>query len=118
MMNRENKYGFSSVFLAGVLILLIMAVFTAPTFAQRTSLTNKQGTMSILSIYDPFLLQKVTFTPVEAPASDIRLAGMPRGNKSGKPPVVVPGRRAVRSQWMPGDGPPPRVFPIFPRGLN
>jgi hypothetical protein len=125
MKNMKNKFGLEGMFLLGALVLLIITVSGIPTFAQRANTaTGQVATTNVISVFDPFLMQRVTFTPMVAPDSNIRVASMPHrvaanngnngnnGNNNGNPPVVIPGRRAVRSNWTPG------VPPVIPPGLQ
>ena len=118
MENMRNKLSLGTVFLLGILILLMITVFGTPIFAQGSEVATAQGAKAnVITLLDPFSLQKVTFAPKPVLISTARITSGPRvsvtnGNSNGKPPVIIPGRRAVRSQWCPG-GPP-----VLPPGLQ
>ena len=106
----------SIMLLLGTIVLLMIAGFVVPIHAQPADISAKTGLESnVLSVFDPFLLQTVTFTPRLASASastSVRDARPPRasGNTVVTSEVLVPGRREVRTEWLPGDGPPPKIF--------
>ena len=120
MRKRRNKFCTKSIMLLlGTVVLLMIAGFVVPTHAASAG-TGQFATTNVMSVFDPFLLRTITFTPKLFSASTMRVARPPRvsvnngnngNNGNGPPPVLVPGRRSVRSQWMPGDGPPPHIHP-------
>jgi len=121
MSNKENKFGFGGLFLLGVLVLLI-AVLGIPAFVAGADVATEQIVRAdVISVFDPFLLRKVTFSPKAVSISQARIARSPNasitagnanGNSNGKPSVVIPGRRSVRSNWAPGRP------PVNPPGLQ
>ena len=119
MENMRNKFGLGKAFLLGALILLMITVFGTRIFAQGSvAATAQEGAKTnVIVLLDPFLLEKVAFAPKPVLIPTARITRGPRfsvnnGNSNGNPPVIIPGRRAVRSQWCPG-GPP-----ILPPGLQ
>src|SRR4030042_6089904 len=121
MKNMENKFGLEGMFLLGILVLLMITVFGIPAFAAEADVaTGQVATVNVIIVFDPFLLQRVTLAPKVVSISTARVARSPRasanngnnGNNNGNPPVVIPGRRSVRSNWAPG------VPPVIPPGLR
>ena len=117
MRKRRNKFCTKSIMLLlGTVVLLMIAGFVVPTHAASAG-TGQFATTNVISVFDPFLLRTVNFTPRVVSVSTMRVARSPRAsanngnNGNGPPPVLVPGRRSVRSQWKPGDGPPPHIHP-------
>ena len=112
MRKKRNKFCTKSIMLLlGAIVLLMIAGFVAPTHAASAT-TGRLATANVISVFDPFLLRRITFTPKLFSVSTMRVARLPRvsvnngNNGNGNPPVVVPGRASLRSHWVPGDGRP------------
>jgi hypothetical protein len=115
MRKKRSKFCTKSIMLLlGTVILLMIAGFVAPTHAASAG-TGQLATANVISAFDPFLLRTITFTPKLFSVSTMQVARAPRvsvnngNNGNGNPPVLVPGRRSVRSGWVPGTMPPPKI---------
>ena len=119
MRKKKSKFCSKSIMLLlGTIVLLMIVGFVVPTQAQvatkDTSATTRLASTNVFTVLNPFSLRTVTYTPRVDSVSSIRAARPPRisvNNGNGNSPVLVPGRRSVRSNWIPGDGPPPHVNP-------
>jgi len=119
MRKKRDEFCTNSIMLLlGILVLLMIAGFVAPTYAAsaNTSDTGRLATTKVISVFDPFLLRTVMFMPKVVSVSTMRVARVSvnngnSGSNGNGPTVLVPGRRSVRSCWMPGDGPPPPIVP-------
>jgi len=111
MRKKRDKFCTKSIMLLlGTVILLMIAGFVVPTHAASADISPKRRleTTNVMSAFDPFLLQRITFLPQVVPTSVRRFARAPRipvnsGNNNGirARHVFVPIRLPLRSLSIP-----------------
>ena len=106
MEKNRNKLGFGSMFLMGVLLLLMIAVFSTQIYAQGSALARRNTTSeNAISMLDPFLLQKVTIVNpvIVTPPHWIEKLRLRQAyyEKYQKEKIIIPDRPKWRSKWCP-----------------